>query len=717
MGLTRKQIVMLAVLVFGTFVTVLNQTVVAPVLPSVMQEMSVDAATAQWLTTGFTLVNAIMIPITAFLIDRFTTRNLFLVAMAIFTVGSALASWGPNFAVLLAGRLVQAMGAGILMPLVMTVLMWTFPIDKRGTAMGLFGIVVAFGPAIGPTAAGIIIDRATWHDMFAIIAGLSVAVVVIGLFVLQHGGKTSKDVHLDVLSVILSTLGFGGLLYGLSLIGSYGVSIDAAVGTVVGVVALVLFFRRQLSMEHPMLQVRVLQNKKFLIATVLGMIVQAALLAAGIVVPIYLQTMMGYSATTSGLVLLPGAIVMGAMGPIAGRLFDRHGPRVLSLVGTGVLAATTVGFCFLGPDTGLVWLTILYTVRLFSLSLVNMPITTWGMNALPNDLVNHGTSVNNTLRQVAGSLGTAVIVSAMTVSTNLAEPAMGATAAGFFGVDVSFAVSALLCIICFGMVIGLVKDKPGDAKSRDADNARRSVLEAIMKRDVYTLSENATVAEAMELLVNKGVSAIPLVNATGEAVGFVSDGDIMRYLAKRSTVVMDPIVLIMRTVDADGSNSDFKRKLDDLMRMPAKSIGAKGIIGVDVHADLPEVCRVLGENHLKKVPVLDDGHIVGVINRSDITRFSMERYLDEVGEEGIPRNATLAGEDGGESGAKAEGSGVEAGSKDSKGPKSGGSGGSGPNGPDDGPGANMFGDDEPDRLNRVEEAGALAEDEAVADSI
>ena len=681
MGLTRKQIMMLAVLVFGTFVTVLNQTVVAPVLPSVMEEMSVDAATAQWLTTGFTLVNAIMIPITAFLIDRFTTRNLFLVAMAIFTVGSGLASWGPNFAVLLVGRLVQAMGAGILMPLVMTVLMWTFPVDKRGTAMGLFGIVVAFGPAIGPTAAGIIIDRATWHDMFDIIAGLSVAVVVIGLFVLDHGGKTDKDAKLDVPSVILSTLGFGGLLYGLSLIGSYGVSIDAAVGSVAGVVALVLFFRRQLSMEHPMLQVRVLQNKKFLIATVLGMIVQAALLAAGIVVPIYLQTMMGYSATTSGLVLLPGAIVMGAMGPIAGRLFDRHGPRVLSLVGTGVLAATTLCFCFLGPDTGLVWLTILYTVRLFSLSLVNMPITTWGMNALPNDLVNHGTSVNNTLRQVAGSLGTAVIVSAMTVSTNLAEPAMGPVAAGFFGVDVSFAVSALLCIICFGMVIALVKDKPGDAKTRDVGNERRTVLESIMKRDVYTLPENATVAEAVEMLVDKGVSAIPLVNDAGEAVGFVSDGDIMRYLAKRSTVVMDPVVLIMRTVDADGSNSDFKRKLDELMGMPAKSIGAKGIIGVDVHADLPEVCRVLGENHLKKVPVLDDGHIVGVINRSDIARFSMERYLEEVGEEGIPRST-------GSKGGHGHGHG--------KGPKDGGIS---------------------PKLERAEEAADLPEDEAIADSI
>ena len=408
---------MLAVLVFGTFVTVLNQTVVAPALPSVMAEMSVDASTAQWLTTGFTLVNAIMIPITAFLTDRFTTKRLFLVSMVIFTAGSALAGWGPNFAVLLLGRLVQAAGAGILMPLVMTVLMWTFPVDKRGTAMGLFGIVIAFGPAIGPTAAGIIIDRATWHDMFYIITALSAAVVVIGAFVLQKGGDTNKDVTLDVPSVVLSSLGFGGLLYGLSTIGSYGLRVDAIAGTLVGVVALVFFFRRQLKMEKPMLQVRVLQNRKFLVATVIGMLVQGALLAAGILVPIYLQSLMGYSATVSGLVLLPGAIIMGAMGPIAGRLFDKHGPRVLALVGMGVLTLTTFCFCFLGPNMGLITLTVLYTVRLFSLSLVNMPITTWGMNALSNELVNHGTSVNNTFRQVAGSLGTAIIVSAPRASS------------------------------------------------------------------------------------------------------------------------------------------------------------------------------------------------------------------------------------------------------------------------------------------------------------
>ena len=667
MGLSRKQIIMLAVLVFGTFVTVLNQTVVAPALPSVMAEMSVDASTAQWLTTGFTLVNAIMIPITAFLTDRFTTKRLFLVSMAIFTASSALAGWGPSFAVLLLGRLVQAAGAGILMPLVMTVLMWTFPVDKRGTAMGLFGIVIAFGPAIGPTVAGVIIDRYTWHDMFYIITVLSAVVVLIGAFVLEKGGETNKDVSLDVPSVVLSSFGFGGLLYGLSTIGSYGLRADAIAGTLVGVVALVFFFRRQLKMEHPMLQVRVLANRKFLIATIIGMLVQGALLAAGILVPIYLQSLMGYSATVSGLVLLPGAIIMGAMGPIAGRLFDKHGPRVLALVGMGVLTLTTFCFAFLGTETGLITLTVLYTVRLFSLSLVNMPITTWGMNALDNELVNHGTSVNNTFRQVAGSLGTAIIVSASTIATNASARVMTPTQASIFGIDVAFALAGVLCLIGFVMVVALVKNKPGETAELDKDNARRTVLESIMKRDVFTLPSNATVAEAMKLLVDKHISAAPLVNAEGKAVGFVSDGDIMRYLSKRSTMMMDPVVMIMQTVDADGGNKDFARKLDELMGMQALSIGAKGIIGVDVHADLPEVCRVLGENHLKKVPVLDDGQVVGVINRSDITHYSMEQYLAERGDEALA-----------------------AGSGEGQGPT---------------------------KLERAEEAAALPDDEAVASSI
>ena len=626
-GLTRKQIVMLAVLVFGTFVTVLNQTVVSPALPSIMSEMSVDAATAQWLTTGFTLVNAIMVPITAFLTDRFTTRRLFLTSMILFTCGTALAAWGPSFPVLLGGRLVQAAGAGILMPLVMTVLMWTFPVDRRGTAMGVFGIVIAFAPAAGPTVAGIIIDQANWHVMFWIIAALCLVVIFFAGAVLERGGETNKDVTLDVPSVILSTIGFGGLLYGLSAIGSYGVTADSAAGVVIGAVALVFFFRRQLRMEQPMLQVRVLANRKFLIATIIVMLVQGALLAGGILLPILLQSYMGFSATTSGLVLLPGAIIMGAMGPVAGRLFDKHGPRVLAVTGTGILALTTAAFVFMGPGTGLVTLTVIYTVRLFSLSLVNMPISTWGMNALPDKLVNHGTSVQNTFRQVAGSLGTAIIVSTSTAVQNAVAGSTDATTAGVFGIHMAFVVATALCVIGFVLTMALVRNKPGDEAAADEDNKHRSLIEQIMKRDVYTLPEDATVLEAMQLLVNNHISAAPLVDAAGKPTGFISDGDIMRYLSKRGQMIMDPVVMIVQTVDAYADHKDYAHKLEHLMSMKASDIGAKGIIGVNVHADLPEVCRVLGENHLKKVPVLDNGIIVGVINRSDITHFSMERYL------------------------------------------------------------------------------------------
>ncbi len=630
-GLTRKQIIMLIVLVFGTFVTVLNQTVVAPALPSIMSEMSVDAAVAQWLTTGFTLVNAIMVPITAFLTDRFTTRRLFLASMVLFTAGTALAAWGPNFPVLLAGRLVQAAGAGILMPLVMTVLMWTFPVDRRGTAMGVFGIVIAFAPAAGPTVAGIIIDQANWHVMFWIIAVLCAAVIMFAAVALERGGKTNKDVKLDVASVALSTLGFGGLLYGLSAIGSYGVTADSAGGVVIGAIALAFFFRRQLRMEQPMLQVRVLTNRKFLISTIIVMLVQGALLAGGILIPILLQSYMGFSATTSGLVLLPGAIVMGAMGPVAGRLFDKHGPRVLAVIGTGVLALTTATLMFMGPGMGLITLTVIYTVRLFSLSLVNMPISTWGMNALPDKLMNHGTSVQNTFRQVAGSLGTAVIVSASTVATNMVSGSTDAVTAGVFGIHAAFAVATALCVLGFVLTVALVRNKPGDEAAADEDNAHRSLIERIMKRDVYTLPENATVLEAMQLLVNNHISAAPLVNADGKPTGFISDGDIMRYLSKRGQMIMDPVVMIVQTVDAYSDHKDYAHKLEHLMGMKASDIGAKGIIGVSVHADLPEVCRMLGENHLKKVPVLEDGVIVGVINRSDITHFSMEKDLEERG--------------------------------------------------------------------------------------
>lgn len=463
MGLTRKQTAMIALLIFGTFVAVLNQTVITPALPKIMAEMSVDASTAQWLTTGFTLVNAIMIPVTAFLIDRFPTRRLFMTAMAVFASGSVIAGAGASFPVLLAGRLVQAAGAGILQPLVMTVLLRTFPVERRGTAMGIFGIVIAFAPAIGPTAAGFVIDHAGWRILFYAIAALALAVVALAFFVLGKEGASDSQAELDVASVVLSTLGFGSLLYGLSSIGSYGVSALSAAGVAAGLLILVLFFRRQLKMERPMLQVRVLANPRFLVSTVIVMLVQGSLMAGSILMPIYMQNDLGFSATESGLVMLPAAILMGVMSPVSGRLFDKHGPRVLGILGMAILTATTFAFMLLGEATGLLVLVALYTLRMFGLSLANMPINTWGMNALPDELINHGTSVNNTFRQVAGSLGTAVIVSVSTIAESNAPASMSAVQASIHGIDAAFGVAGVLCLAGLVLAVAAVGDKPDKA--------------------------------------------------------------------------------------------------------------------------------------------------------------------------------------------------------------------------------------------------------------
>lgn len=624
-GLTKQQVVMLAIMVFGTFVTVLNQTVVTPAQPSIMTEMNVDASLVQWLTTGFTLVNAIMIPVTAYLTDKHSTKILYIVSMGIFALGSLMAGIAPDFAVLLIGRLLQAAGAGILMPMVMTVLMLTFPVERRGSAMGIFGIVIAFAPAIGPSVSGLVIDSFGWRVLFYAIAILIAAVVLISVFVLKKTEPLNPAAQLDKISVIMSTVGFGALLYGFSTIGSVGINVADAAITLVGIVVLVLFFRRQLKMEQPMLNVRVLSNRRFLIGTVIGMIVQASLLAAGVLMPIYLQSYMGYSATVSGLVIMPGAILMGVLNPFAGRLFDKYGPRVLSIIGLAILTISTVGFATLTSTTDVVWLTILYTIRMASLSLVNMPITTWAMNALDNKLINHGTSVNNTLRQVSGSLGTALLVSIDTFVTGTASGTMDPVQAGILGVNAAFVAAVVLSAVALVLTIVFVKNRPEDVKIAETEGEERTMVEKIMKPDVYSLPPDATVVDAMKFFVEHGISGAPVVDAEGRAVGFVSDGDIMRLLSTQSNSYMDPVVMIMQ-MRADEETYD--EKLANLMKMNIRDIGTKGVIGIDLHTTLPQVCRILSKNHLKKVPVLHEGKIIGVINRSDITLYSMKTYLE-----------------------------------------------------------------------------------------
>ena len=624
LGITKRQALMLLVLITGSFIAILNQTLLSPALPTIMKELAVDASTVQWLTTGFTLVNAIMIPITGYLTDRYSVRGIFVVAMSLFTAGTVLTAWAPNFSILLAGRLVQAAGAGMMMPMVGTVMLLTFPVDKRGVAMGPFGIIIGVGPLIGPVVSGFIVDNGDWRIMFWVIAAMCLVGIAFAIPMLKElGGGDPNTPALDRPSVLLSTFGFGLVLFGFSAMGSYGFTWLSMVPLGVGGVIMFLFFRRQLCLEHPMLKMDVMKSRKFTVGTIIGMVVQSAIMANAIILPIYVQDLCGFSAVTSALVLLPGSVAMGIMGPIAGRIFDRKGPRGLAIFGTVLLFVFTVPICFLSAETNMLWLSFLMFMRNLGLGCINMPLTTWGLNSLDNKVVNHGNAVNNSLRQVAGSFGAALNISvyAMVMGTNMDK--MGAIDAGCAGVNAAFLLQSVICLVAAVLTIVMVRDKATDAAKADPTGVRRQTLETIMKRDVFTVPDTATVAQAMQLLTGRGISAAPIVDADNHVVGMISDGDIIRAMAKRGRSYMDPIAMIINSEKLD---PDFSHKLDEVMSSPVSAFATMNVISVDVHDSFDEVCRVLGENHLRKAPVLDGDKLVGVVNRSDVTTYALGLY-------------------------------------------------------------------------------------------
>lgn len=408
----------IAVLIVGAFIAFLNNTLLNIALPSIMTDLDIGASTVQWLTTGFMLVSGIMIPLSAYLIQKYSVRRLFLAAMGLFTIGTILAGTAHNFPVLLAGRMIQASGTAIMMPLLMNVMLVSFPIEKRGTAMGVFGLVLMFAPAIGPTLSGWLIEHYDWRMLFHFITPIAVTVFLLGFFLLKDK-KDKVYLRLDILSVILSSTGFGGLLYGFSSAGSKGWdSPHVYITLIIGTATLIWFILRQLNQDNPMLNFRIYKYPMFALSSAITMVVTMAMFSGMLLLPIYVQTVRGISPLDAGLLLLPGAIVMAIMSPITGRLFDKFGGRVLAIIGLLITVITSYYFSRLSLETTYTQLIILYTVRMLGMSMVNMPVSTNGLNQLPTRYYPHGTAMNNTMQQVAGAIGTALLV---TLMSNRAE--------------------------------------------------------------------------------------------------------------------------------------------------------------------------------------------------------------------------------------------------------------------------------------------------------
>ncbi len=622
MGLTKQQFTMVAVLLAGTLLAVLNQTFLSPALPVIMVDLNISPTTVQWLTSGYSLIEAIIIPLSAFFIGRFSTRQLFIGGIGLFACGSLLAAVAPAFPLLLIGRMMQAAATGVVMPMVVTLIMLIFPREKRGSAMGIITLIISFAPAVGPSLSGVLIDSLGWRSLFIIVTALAVIVVLFAIKALTNFGGFERSTF-DGYSVVLSSLGMVALLYGLSTFTSATDYVLTAVLIVVGIVLLGLFVRRQLKLDEPLLKVDILKVRNYRNVVIVIATLQAALIGLSVILPLYVQNVLGLSATMTGLIMLPGAVLGALAGLVAGKLFDRFGVRHLVLIGGFLMAVGTLGILFFGIDTPAVFVMAVYTLLGFSLQMVITPMNTWGINSLDNQVIQHASALSNTLNQVGGSFGTALIVSMTALSAVVAPQASGVEMT-FMGDYIAFCVAAGILFVCFLLMVVFIRDRKGERATVVTDGSlsddRSSSTEKtwrvgdIMNKQADFVLDTATIRQALKIFATTETSGIPIVDGKGSVVGFISDGDIMKYLGTEDAAFVNTSLNIYRVID----NEKIQESVYELLKLNVMRIATKKAITVDESMSLEKACGLLAEKKIKKVPVVQDGKLVGVLSRRNV---------------------------------------------------------------------------------------------------
>ena len=688
LGITKQEKLTVGVLLAGTFIAVLNATLLTPALPTIMRDLGVESTTVQWLTSGYALTEAVVIPLAAYIMGRLTTRQLYIGGIGLFCAGSVLAAFSPAFPLLLAGRVMQAAATGAVMPMVMSTILLIFPREKRGSAMGIIGLLIGFAPAIGPSLSGLLIDSIGWRAIFVVVAVLALAIVLVSAVVLKNTDNF-KRTKFDFLSVVLSTVGLLSLLYGLSTFSSAENHAITAALVIVGLVILAVYVRRQLKLEQPMLRVSILSVPQYRTVVIVIMIFQGALIGMETVMPLYIQGTLGMSATVSGIALLPGALIGAVVGFFAGRLFDKHGVRGPVLVGGVGIVLAAVGLTQLQVASPILLVTLIYTVLAIGMQFTMTPLNTWGVNSLPNDAIQHAQSTSNTLNQVAGSFGTALLVS---VSAAVASITVGvdSTAQTFAGYHASFSVTAGLVCVAVLIIVVFVRDKKGavagagagaarggeaglglarqgaegavagagagagvdssgvaassasvgaassfapaadeaagvaggeDAASVAVPSVLRGTVEDAMNKQAATVRESDAMEAVVRIMASTDTSGVSVVNDAGKLVGYVTDGDVAKYLARRDASIFSPHGN-MFTYYAD--DESFANRLQDLAKVNVMELATKNVITLDSQMPLEKACALFAERRIKKAPVVENGVLQGALSRRNIMHYMMD---------------------------------------------------------------------------------------------
>lgn len=699
----RKNVLLLTTLYAAAFVAGFNENLVNMALMSIMGEYGVDSVTAQWLVTGYMIVSTVVVSCMAFLYQRVKLRTLFLVAAVLSLVGSALGLVAGSFAMLMAARLIQAVGTGIFIPAMMNTILAVTPKNRLGTFMSIGGCVITFGPAFAPVVCGALVTAFGWHSIFVI--PTVAMVVLIGCCFAFVRNLENTPAKLDVPSVALSALGLTAFVYGVSEVTA---NVTLAVGVLaIAVAAIAAFAWRQFHCDHPLIELSPLKNARFVMPLLLVMMAMMTTFSMSVLLPLYFEGALGMTALVAGVVMLAPVLTNAFATLFGGRVMDKRGEWPLLPAGFVCIVAGLVLMVALSATMSLPGVFVGAVLVYVGVGLVLSPSQTAGLKNLPPRQNPSGVTLMTTCLQIAACIGPSLFVGVMN-SAQAGALAGGAEVAASTALGFSSALLVAAVIAAIGLVVAFLFARPGAqekaaramgdttramgdvpreaggtthamggttrAMGGAAGGAARAMSDAasdavgatgpavgatspaasaaasgaaaqgasmgasavreeeqpagvhassvtlatVMETDPYTLPATARVEEAIRLLMDRKVSGMPVVDEAGRAVGFISDGDIMRYLADRHPLVTSAYSVIMLA-----NEGSFDERLRELIVLPVSAIATEGVVGVPVDASLEEACNLLAQHKLKKVPVLEAGRVVGTVNRSDVLRYAM----------------------------------------------------------------------------------------------
>ena len=684
---------LLGVLYAAAFLAGFNENLVNMGLMSIMGEYGVDSVTAQWLVTGYMIASTVVVMCMAFFYRRFELRKLFFVGAILCVVGSAMGLFSMNFAFLLVARLIQAVGAGMFIPMMMNTILVVTPRNKLGTFMSIGGCMISFGPAFAPVVCGCLVTAFGWHSVFVVPLVGMVVIALLGMVFLRNLG--TSEIHLDVPSACLSAVFLFTLSFGLAQVMAQPVVGIASLA--VAIASAVVFVVRQTRCAFPLIDVTPMKSIRFWPAIVLVVVAMMIMFSLSVLLPLYFEGALGMSAFMAGLVILVPVLVNTGFTLVAGRIMDKRGEWPLLPAGFALGALGTAAMAIVAPSQSAPALFVAALFVYAGIGLVFSPSQTAGLKTLPPQQNPFGVALMTTFVQVAACVGPALFTGVLSsvqggAIAGGADAGLGCAlgfaaaievAAGiaFVGLAVAFVYSlaahrraAQVPAVVGAGVAGApaghgpqggapageaaapaaraaacecMADEPGcvveaaqaDAAVREhaADEFGRAAqvgaaaslssatLADIMEREPYAVAADAPVSEAMHALVEHQVSGLPLVDAQGRVCGFVSDGDIMRYLADKTPAFTSSYVFLEAA-----NNQSIDERLHELMVLPVAEIATDKVVSLPASTTLKDACQTLAQHKFKKAPVVDEaGRMVGVVSRSSILRRAMESYLEK----------------------------------------------------------------------------------------